>query len=394
MPLRSSTVLLCNGSPGAIRRRRWWADPGSAALNTGMEHFVPNRRPAGIPTGGQFAPAQHAESTATLKEAPVPGDRPPAPPGVDPELYRSRREALQRAGYVEPISLRAAELDPASSAHRQEWWDTAFVEGEYGHANGDQPKMPDDFTPARSGGQALSGHRRTHRMCYRGSGVSMRMPSVTSVRAFASELAAAGHRPVTFDVPVTATHPGGSVSGWVRVTWGDDGHWATRGLGFDAASSAYVAEAAQCVIEARRPSRALREVGDLIERRRGRAARLGTTLQPVASAWISRLGYSPATSTMVMTSGPRRYGFQVPPHVYQEMASSLTPGRVFNQVVKGHAARVEVAECPRCGRFAAAVDGAGDHRCPTKEAPRRPPPTLSVAAAQARLRNKFWGGPR
>jgi hypothetical protein len=108
-------------------------------------------------------------------------------------------------------------------------------------------------------------------------------------------------------------------------------------------------------------------VGDLLERRRARAAALGTRVEVADSQWIKRLGYDKSTQTMVMVTARSLYGFAVPPEVYQAMSESHSPGRVYNQVVKGRAARLEVRECPRCHRYSTAGPG---HRCPPREGPR------------------------
>jgi hypothetical protein len=181
----------------------------------------------------------------------------------------------------------------------------------------------------------------------------------TSIKRYATNEGSA-----TFDVPVSASYPAGSVTGWVRVTRGADGSWATRGLGFSPEDSAYVAEAVQAVLEARRPSRALEEVGDLLDRRRARAAAVGARVEVAGSQWIKRLGYDESTNTMVMVTARSLYGFTVPPDVYRAMSESRSPGRVYNQVVKGRAVRVEVRKCSNCHRYSTA--GAG-HRCPPRE---------------------------
>lgn len=320
-----------------------------------------NRVPPGVPTGGQFAQKTSGEADLTLDD--------PAGDWRMPGVLAERRKLLADAGYV-PAAALPASIDPTSTANRREWWDQSFALGEYGDARGDYAQMPDDFTPSMTTGRSLEGNRRTHRMCYRGAGVALRMPSATSIKRYASQSPSA-----TFDVPVSATHPGGTVTGWVRVTRGDDGTWATRGLGFSPADSAYVAEAAQAVLQARRPSRALAEVGDLLDRRRQRATVMGTRMEVAHSTWIARLGYDKGSSTMMLgtsgtaTSAPHRYGFKVPAEVYQAVARSGAPGRVFNQVIKGRATRVEVDECPSCHRFSTA--GAG-HRCPPRESRRNP----------------------
>lgn len=306
------------------------------------------RVPRGVPTGGQFASANYRESNLELGE------------DVDQEIVE-RSAVLAAHGYLPPVAF-DANIDPSSTAHKTEWWDRAFATAEYSHSLGDYPQMPDDYTPSHTLGRALSGHRRTHRMAYSGAGVELRMPSVTSIRGFAMETRG------TFDVPVVATYPGGSVSGWVRVTRLSDGSWASRGLGFSPEASSYVAESVQCLLEARRPSRALAEVGDLLDRRRQRAAKLGIRPQPVRSSWVRSVGYDPASSTMVMsTSSSASYGYAVPPSVFQSMLTSEAPGRVFNARIKGRATQVRVVQCASCSRFHRED---AEHRCPPKEAPR------------------------
>lgn len=309
------------------------------------------RQPRGTPVGGQFASHTANESTLILDE-----------PSEFKEEMAARRDTLARRGYVPPKALNST-IDPHTTAHRTEWWDRAFAIAEYGNKKGDYAQMPDDFTPSGGSGSAISGHRRTHRMAYQGSGVVMRMPSVTSIKRYESEVGG------TFDVPVTATYPGGDVAGWVRVTRTDDGSWATRGLGFPPEASAYVAESVQCVLESRRPSRALSEVGDLLERRRQRAARLGIKMQTVAtSSWVRATGYDSASSTMVMsTSSAANYGYTVPISVYKELSEGKAPGRVFNTLVKGRAPRIEVVQCPNCQRF---YGSGNDHRCQPHETKR------------------------
>jgi hypothetical protein len=345
-----------------------------AALSLGMSSFTPNRVSPGVPTGGQFATKVRAESGLDLVETP-----PQTPAQPFAEFIAARQAAISN-GYVPPLAHSYA-TDPGSSAHRREWWDKSFLAAEYGDAKGEYPHMPDDYTPSHGLGNSIEGNRRTHRMAYRGAGVTLRMPSATSIKAFAKETP--GH---TFDVPVSATHPNGQVAGWVRVTVASDGSWATRGLGFSGADAAYVSEAVQCVLSSRRPSRALAETGDILERRRERAAHIGAKATPVVSGWVRSVGYDKATSTMVMTTAANQYGYRVPSHIYQDLATSKTPGKVFNQSIKGKAARIEVDQCPKCSRFTA--DGA-THRCPPKESSRSAP-THSNLLARQRAESARW----
>jgi ferredoxin len=231
--------------------------------------------------------------------------------------------------------------------------------------------MPDDWTPSRTEGRsAISGLRRTHRMAYVGNDVAIRMPSATSIKNFAATSVTGKAAGETFDVPVAAQFPGGQIDGWVRVAKGADGTWATEGLGFTPEQSAYVAESVQCVLESRRPSRALREAGDILERRRGRAAQLGAPVVPIASTWIKEAGYDKATGTMVITTegknGKKVYGYDVPIAAYLRVANSEAPGRVFNQTIRGKTTTVSVKDCDECGR----VYATRRHRCPVKASTR------------------------
>ena len=354
---------------------------------------TPNRVPPGVPTGGQFAPTSRPEATDVHLVDDDLGPDTSSVPGADAGLeafLAERRERIRAGGYVRPAAAPRASVDPRSSAYLREWWEAEHATAEYGGEAGAYPQMPDDHTPGRGLGNALSGHRRTHRMAYAGAGVSMRMPSVTAIRRYALETGAAQLEAsqggqATFDVPVTATYPGGEVTGWVRVTRSSDGSWATRGLGFSKEASAYVAEAVQCVLEARRPTRALADTGDLLERRRQRAAQIGTHLAEVRSSWIKAAGYDKATGTMVVTTATHEYGYRVPPEVFSKVTTARQPGGVFNQLVRGRATRVEVRQCEACHRFSAEL---ATHRCPPREAPRQ----VATPLQNELSRRRFLGG--
>ena len=240
------------------------------------------RQPKGAITGGQFATRTNAESDLDIFSD--------EPQRIDPsEFMRARTLQLQTMGFV-PVATAPMLVDPRSSGHRNEWWNRHFAAAEYGNPEGGYAQMPDDWTPERSGGNSLMGNRRTHRMAYVGENVALRMPSVSAIKSFSDANVIGKAKGETFDVPVSAQFPGGQIDGWVRVARGEDGTWATQGLGFTAEQSAYVAESVQCVLESRRPSRALADAGDLLERRRQRAAELGTPLQPMRSSWIKDVG--------------------------------------------------------------------------------------------------------
>ena len=321
-----------------------------------------DRQPKGIPAGGQFAHKVNPEATLDLVGEAV---------ANEPARFMDERvEALRQYGYV-PATTAPMLVDPLSSAHRKEWWDQHMAAGEYNNPEGGYAQMPDDWTPSRTtGNSVISGLRRTHRMAYVGNDVAIRMPSATSIKAFAAASVPGKGAGETFDVPVSAQFPGGQIDGWVRVVKGADGTWATQGLGFTPEQSAYVAESVQCVLESRRPSRALREAGDILERRRARAAQLGAPVAPIASTWIKEAGYDKATGTMVITTegknGKRTYGYDVPIAAYLRVVNSKSPGRVFNATIRGKTATVSVKDCGECGR----VYATATHRCPVKTSTR------------------------
>ena len=281
-------------------------------------------------------------------------------------------------------ALRAGEFVPAAATATVDnqvdtWWDRGFVTAEHGT----YPKLPDDWTPGGTKGHALSGGRRTHRRTYKGAGVELRMPSVTAIRSFAAEAGAA-----TFDVPVSASFPGGTVQGWVRVTPQRPGEWSVSGLGMDPEASAYVSEAVSAVLEARTPSVALAATDDLMARRRRRFAQGGVKLQAPnnKSQFISGVGYNRDAGTMAVVMGKRSYTYQVPEHVFNMVKNAASPGQVYNLLIKGKTAHgAPVVACDRCGRFSAAAVG---HRCPSfhHDAPAVAPETNTVIRAHAAAR--------
>jgi hypothetical protein len=279
-------------------------------------------------------------------------------PLLDSEARADRFAALTEAGYVPAVATRAIS-DPSRAGGRDEWWSEQFVTAEYGHDAGDYAQMPDDFTPSMGGGQALTGNRRTHRMCYSGAGVKVRMPSATSIKRFDKQTNS------TFDIPVSATFDGGSVQGWVRVSRSGD-RWEASGLGFPDSADAQVAEAVSAVLEARQPSLALARVGDLAERRRARIEAAGTPVVPLDSSWIEGVAYEDDSSTLVVqTKVGRTYGYSATRDTYEAVAGAMSPGAAYNKLVKG-TSRAPVQRCGGCGRF---VTDSG-HECPTSHAER------------------------
>ncbi|WP_026535899.1 hypothetical protein [Arthrobacter sp. H14] len=307
------------------------------------------RQPKGIPVGGQFAPDRHSESGVTLNQV------------RNRELMAERRELLKTSGYIPAATLHAANA-PTTTERRGEWWNRNFVAAEYRAAGKGYPQMPDDYTPARTLGHAMSGHRRTHRMNYGNKDIQLRMPSVTSIKRFSKE-----HMNPTFDVPVSVSIKGGApVQGWVRVTKTGPDQWETTTLGGPKGDAAdQVAEAAAAVLESRRPTAALSRVSDLLEARKQREAARGSELNPIKSSFIDSIGYDEPSSTMATRIGDKLYGHKVTKQFFDAVRSAERPGAVFNKLVRqGQGSGVE--QCSKCNRFSAT---GVSHTCPTGHKP-------------------------
>ena len=301
------------------------------------------RIPAGAPksAGGQWA-------AVTRREA-----------GID---LSDDREAALREGESVP-----AIFTTGDSGHTVDrWWDTQASIAEWAGEGAAYPKMPGDWTPGRTGGTADSGLRRTHRMTYTGNGFALRMPSATSIRSFSAANRGA------FDIPVEATDEHGrSITAWVRAVQHKPGHWSVSGLGFGGVTDAKVSEAVASVLESRRPTAALRQAGDLIEKHRQRLADRGETLQPVRSGWIAAVGYSDVDRMVLMQTRPttnaagdyvasKTYATNVSREIFEDLRSADAPGAVYNRLVKGHPRQL-VKACGQCGRTYAA---SRTHDCP------------------------------
>lgn len=311
------------------------------------------RQPRGVPVGGQWATAAHAETGLAL-----------VPTGLSAQEAAERHLALVERGYVPAVA--SIGIDPATTAGIDQWWGEHFVTAEYRASGEGFAQMPDDNTPSMNDGNALSGHRRTHRVRYRGQDIALRMPSATAIKRYAGDSGES-----TFDVPVGGEYPDASgaprtVSGWVRVTKSPGGRWNAVGMGFPAGGDETVAEAVSAVLEARRPSHALRDAADLIDRHRARLVAQGAQLQSVSSQWISAVGYDDASGIMAtQTANGKLYGHVVSKARCAAVAAAQSPGAMFNKLVKG-SGKVEVANCPACGRF---FSSTAPHSCPAPSAP-------------------------
>ncbi|TDP89540.1 KTSC domain-containing protein [Leucobacter luti] len=293
---------------------------------------------------------------------------------------------LERVGYAHASTVESA-TNPSFTEGIDVWWQQHYERMEQQPEGHHAYKiMPDDYTPGMTDGHALSGHRRTHRMNYHGAGVNLRMPSATAIRRFSKE-----NKRQTFDLPIEMEHGGGRISGYVRVTEGAGGAWDVQALGFpDHVSKNRAAESVACVLEARRPSLALKDAelhfanvrrANQEARARGeavtvvegksalqqlqidRVARAGAQMQaPAVPSFIKGVGFERATNTMTLTmKGSRTYSYEVPRQVYEEILRSGSPGRAYNELVKNRAERVQVDRCQKCRR----VTRSGvQHTCP------------------------------
>lgn len=300
---------------------------------------------------GKFGEQAHAN----------PGQIGLAPENARRDVWGERLDELRGHGHV-PARTHRASVPTDTTDRRDVWWDEHWVDAEFGHEEGDVPKMPDDYTPKRSGGRALTGKRRTHRMRYASTDTEMRMPSVASIRRFAAD--ERGGK--SFDVPVTYTGPNGkAISGWVRVS-GKDGSYATKPLGFPDGYGEAVSESVACVLEARSPRMAMPDAASALAGHQKRLAEQGA--KPIAtttSSWVDKVGYDHSTGTMYMETNGRQYGYAVPEDTYEEVATSFDPGSVYNKLVRSTKKnprdnRVEVNTCDKCGNFYATPT----HHCP------------------------------
>ncbi|WP_292716246.1 KTSC domain-containing protein [Microbacterium sp. 13-71-7] len=255
----------------------------------------------------------------------------------------ARRAALEAHGYLPARSL--AKADPSGDISPERWWAAAGLTA----SNGD--------------GYTVMGRGEGKLRRYEGSEVTLRMPSVASIEAFARQTG------TTFDMPVEAATPRGPVTGHVRVTRHEDGRWSVSAVGMPQAEGAYAAEAVNAVLETRRPSLALHDIKDVLQRRRERIAAAGVRLRRVdASSWITGIGYNEADEQLVVEMNGRTYGYHVSREAYQETLEAPSVGRAYNAFVKGQP-RYEVAQCERCTRY---YNASNTHRCASQHDTARP----------------------
>lgn len=306
----------------------------------------PNRVPDGVPEGGQFSHKNLSESNI-----------PPLGSFDETLAVAARAELLTGNGYTPPVSLAAVAV-PSTTNKVDRWWDRSRLIAEYQAEGRKYEQMPDDYTPAETGGAALSGNRRTHRMNYRGAGMDLRMPSATSIRRFS-----ANHGNRTFDVPVAVAVDGGpAVQRMVRVTKTGPHSWVASALdGKDTENDVKLSEAVTAVLEARRVTMALSAAGDLLARREARRAAEGSELEPVESSFIEEVGYNDREGLMATVIAGKVHTNEVPRQTFELVKTSERPGAAFNKLVKNQGSAGVAARCSKCARF---TSPQSQHRCP------------------------------
>ncbi len=280
----------------------------------------------------------------------------------------ARHEALVNLGYAPPTALVA--LTPASSRDRiEEDWAQRFIVA--GHGGDTQvPKARVDSSPGQLPGRSVTGLRRTYRKSYEVDGWTFRLGgSKTSILRDMAEM-----NTRTLDMTVNATDDQGRpVEMEMRITKGVNGLWAVTPLGVGGEKAAMAAAGVQAMLEARRPTMVPSYTGGLAARARDNMAAEGVEMSPnLRSQWMAGVNYSDVEGMMTMkTLTGRVYGYSVPKSVFEQIATSTSPGRVYNELVKtqkGHptkAPQVDVTECGSCHRV---YPSARPHRCPTGHA--------------------------
>lgn len=311
-------------------------------MTTQINTMAAAAREAARERSGRFGEQQHTAPETNL--APV----------TTQAMLEARRRQLIELGFV-PAQ---PQLKLNAAPNADTWWARAASIAEGGQY---------ETMPQRS----AQGQRHLLRT-YDGHGTSVRMPSVTAIRRFAAE------HGTTFDVPVEAVTPHGPITGHVRVTSNGNGRYSVSAVSMPKEHGEYVAESVLASLEARRPSRALSEVRDILARRRARLAAQGVKVKPVESGWIKGVGYNPNDGQLVMNLQGRVYGYNVDRDTYEKMMHSHSIGSAYNHLIKKVAPRFEVEQCESCSNYHYAGT---EHRCPSYHY--APQITREAAAATA-----------
>lgn len=321
-----------------------------------------SRQPKGQAIAGEFATERKGESSVELA----------SPEQAQALMVRNRwanffekrAQQMERFGYAQATSI-TSNLDNRSTSKLDQWWANQMSVGEYQRSGG-HLKMPDDYTPSMKKGRALSGHRRTYRKRYGGANMELRMPSVTAIKRFS-----AGNKRRSFDVPMSVTqgHKSGfAVHTSVRVTEFGPNEWKVESIAgnLSEAQALHLEESVQALLESRRPEFALREMTEAAarEKRLARVRAEGVERQQIDSTFVTSAAYDENTGTLAVTMGQNRrriyaYG-GLGKGALAGLVSSPSPGKFYNDVIKGHASAVKVEECRKCGRT---YFGDVQHRC-------------------------------
>lgn len=318
--------------------------PAPAAPKAPAKIDQPRNRYALIKSGtnpGSWSFKNHPEALLALGES------------SDPRLA-----ALAGEGYVPAKSeLR----DGGRRLTAKEFWEKSAYLADYQEEGKEVHRMPDDWTKAKLAGDSSSGHRRTVLRTYKGAGIELRMLSATSIKEFVKAI-----NGEVLDIPVEVKDASGkTLQSWVRAVKTGSGEWQTTTLGEHGASTGghRAAEAVAAVLEARRPTVALEEVGNLLDRRRTKSARIGilSTGKSLFGGACKNIAYDSITKILSVNYVGKVVGRYVEPHIARQFITSTDPLRTLNTLLRP-ATHVWVRECPDCTRRYAA---AAKHTCPT-----------------------------
>lgn len=312
------------------------------------------RHPAGAPAsiGGRFATEAAPDAAADLEQFhAVATDE----FGVDLQSRQRSHAVLAGLDYVPPASQPSA-TDPRTAAGIERWHAQARATAEYDTSNDAVALMPDDFGSATEG-RSFRALRRTPRRLYTsGDGdLAVRMYATSRIRAYAAE----NGEGVPFDVPVEIKVGDRTVSGHVRVVPHGRGTYTAQPLNFPADVSTDAANAVTAILEARRPTRALKERADIAARHRAMLESAGVMLKPVErSSFITRVGYNRAAQQAVVeidsTLGPTKYLYEgITPDEWSSFRRAESIGAAYNGIVKrrhgvARGSIRELATCPSC----------------------------------------------
>jgi hypothetical protein len=150
------------------------------------------------------------------------------------------------------------------------------------------------------------------------------------------------------------------------VTWHGPGNWTVQTPAGDDRFGR-VSESVACVLEARRPSVALKQAGDLGVARRERQRKQGVPLTPSAQdSFINSTARLPGGGVVVNMENQRMYTYAEPEEDADGLVRRLSgqgvdrPGVVYNREVKNRLPRMApVKQCQKCQ----CVYSTGTHIC-------------------------------